>query len=67
MLRLECCADTGACDCFECRPIPLTSAHVAEVYARAGAPLDDDELDELERMTPDQLAEQLVYLADFQG
>lgn len=64
MLRLECCADIGACDCFECRPIPLTSAHVAEVYARAGAPLD---VDELEHMTPDQLADQLAYLADFQG
>ena len=67
MLRLECCADGGACDCFNCRPIPLTAAHVAAAYARAGNPLDVADVQVLEHMTPDQMAEQLLYLSDFQG
>jgi len=67
MLRLECCADTGACDCFNCRPDPLTAAHVVAVLGRSGAELDFTDRDELEQLTPDQLADQLVYAADFQG
>jgi hypothetical protein len=67
MLRLECCADGGACDCFNCRPIPLTAAHVVAVLVRSGAELDFTDRDELEQMTPDQLADQLEYFADFQG
>jgi hypothetical protein len=67
MLRLECCADGGACDCLDCRPHPLTAGHVVAVLERSGATLDVDELDELERMTPEQLADELEYFADFQG
>jgi hypothetical protein len=67
MLRLECCADTGACDCFNCRPSPLTAAHVVAVLERSGAQLDFTDRDELEQMTADQLADQLDYIADFQG
>jgi hypothetical protein len=67
MLRSECCADSGACDCFDCRPSPLTAAHVVAVYARAGNPLDVDDVQGLEHMTTDQLVDQLAYLEDFQG
>jgi hypothetical protein len=67
MLRLECCADGGACDCFNCRPDPLTAAHVVAVLERSGNPLDVDDAQELEHMTTDQLAGQLAYLEDFQG
>jgi hypothetical protein len=67
MLRAECCADTGACDCFDCRPDPLTSAHVVAVYARAGNPLDVADVQGLEHMTTAQLVDQLAYLEDFQG
>ena len=67
MLRAECCADTGACDCFNCRPVPLTAAHVASAYAHAGNPMDVDDIQGLEHMTTDQLADQLAYLEDFQG
>ena len=67
MLRATCCADTGACDCFDCRPHPLTAAHVVAVLERSGNALDVDDVQELEQMTPDQLADQLDYVADFQG
>jgi hypothetical protein len=67
MLRAECCADGGDCDCFNCRPDPLTAAHVVAVYAHAGNALDVDDVQGLEHMTTAQLAEQLEYLADFQG
>ena len=67
MLRLECCADGGACDCFNCRPEPLTAEHVAAVLERSGAALDFTDRDVLEHMTPGQLADQLAYVADFQG
>jgi hypothetical protein len=67
MLRLECCAVTGACDCFNCRPSPLTAAHVVAVLERSGAELDFTDRDVLEHMTADQLADQLAYIADFQG
>jgi len=67
MLRAECCATTGACDCFNCRPDPLTAAHVAAVYAHAGNPLDVDDVQELEHMTTAQLVGQLAFLEDFQG
>lgn len=67
MLRDTCCADGGACDCFHCRPEPLTAAHVAAVLERFGAELDFTERDELEQLTPEQLADQLEYFADFQG
>jgi len=67
MLRAECCADSGACDCFDCRPSPLTAAHVVAVYACAGNPLDVDDVQGLERMTTDQLVAQLASLEDFQG
>jgi hypothetical protein len=67
MLRLECRADDGACDCFNCRPHPLTACHVVAVLERSGAELDFTDRDVLEQMTPDQLADQLAYLADFQG
>jgi len=67
MLRATCCADIGACDCFDCRPSPLTAAHVVAVYACAGNPLDVDDVQGLERMTTDQLVDQLAYLEDFQG
>jgi hypothetical protein len=67
MLRLECCAVTGACDCFNCRPDPLTAAHVVAVLERFGAELDFTERDELEQLTPEQLADELEYFADFQG
>ena len=67
MLRAECCADGGACDCFNCRPIPLTAEHVAAVLKRSGAELDFTDRDVLEQMTAEQLADQLEYFADFQG
>jgi hypothetical protein len=67
MLRETCCADGGACDCFNCRPDPLTAAHVVAVYACAGNPLDVDDVQGLEHMTTDQLVDQLAYLEDFQG
>jgi hypothetical protein len=67
MLRLECCADDGACDCFNCRPDPLTAAHVVAVLERFGAELDFTERDELEQLTPEQLIDELEYFADFQG
>jgi hypothetical protein len=65
MLRAECCADSGACDCFDCRPSPLTAAHVAAVLERSGAELDFTDRDVLEQMTADQLAEQLEYFRRF--
>jgi len=46
---------------------PITPAYVAAQHADAGIPLADDELAELVSMTPDQLRDQLAYLADFQG
>jgi hypothetical protein len=67
MLRETCCADAGACDCFNCRPEPLTAAHVVAVLERSGAEIDFTDRDVLEQMTPDQLADQLAYAADFQG
>ena len=67
MLRATCCADGGACDCVDCRPSPLTAGHVVAVLERSGAELDFTDRDVLEQMTPDQLADQLEYLADFQG
>jgi hypothetical protein len=67
MLRSERCADSGACDCFDCRPSPLTAAHVAAVLKRSGAELDFMDRDVLEQMTAEQLADQLAYIADFQG
>jgi hypothetical protein len=67
MLRAECCADSGACDCVACRPDPLTAAHVVAVYARAGNPLDVDDVQVLEHMTTAQLVDQLAFLEDFQG
>jgi hypothetical protein len=67
MLRLECCADAGACDCFNCRPDPLTAAHVVAVLERSGAELDFTDRDALDQLTAEQLADQLAYLADFQG
>jgi len=67
MLRETCCADGGACDCVACRPEPLTAAHVVAVLERSGAELDFTERDELEQLTPEQLADQLQYFADFQG
>jgi hypothetical protein len=67
MLRAECCADTGACDCFNCRPEPLTAAHVVAVLERSGAELDFTDRDVLEQLTAEQLAGQLQYFADFQG
>jgi hypothetical protein len=67
MLRETCCADTGACDCFDCRPDTLTAAHVVAVLERSGAELDFTDRDVLEHMTTDQLADQLEYCADFQG
>jgi hypothetical protein len=67
MLRLECCADGGACDCFDCRPSPLTAAHVVAVLERSGAELDFTDREELEHMTTAQLVDQLEYLSDFQG
>jgi hypothetical protein len=66
MLRATCCADTGACDCFNCRPEPLTAAHVVAICERFYG-IDDNGIAELEQLTPDQLADQLEYLADFQG
>ena len=67
MLRAECCADSGACDCFDCRPSPLTAVHVAAVLERSGAELDLTDRDVLEQLTAEQLADQLTYLEDFQG
>jgi len=67
MLRAECCADSRACDCFDCRPSPLTAEHVAAVLERSGAELDFTDRDVLEHMTADQLVDQLAYLEDFQG
>ena len=67
MLRETCCADTGACDCFNCRPDPLTAAHVVAVLERSGNPLDVDDVQGLKQLTAEQLAEQLAYLEDFQG
>ncbi len=67
MLRAECCADSSACDCFNCRPIPLTAAHVAAVLKRSGAELDFMDLDVLEQLTAEQLADELEYFTDFQG
>jgi hypothetical protein len=67
MLRETCCADSGACDCFNCRPSPLTAKHVAAVLERSGAELDFTDRDVLEQMTAEQLADQLAYLEDFQG
>jgi hypothetical protein len=67
MLREICCADGGACDCVHCRPIPLTAEHVAAVLERSGAELDFTDRDVLEQLTAEQLADQLEYLADFQG
>jgi len=67
MLRAECCADGVACDCVACRPDPLTAAHVGAVLERSGAELDFTDRDVLEHMTADQLADQLAYIADFQG
>jgi hypothetical protein len=67
MLRETCCADGGACDCFNCRPSPLTAAHVVAVLERSGNALDVDGVQVLEQMTPDQLVDQLAYLEDFQG
>ena len=66
MLRATCCADGGACDCFNCRPIPLTAAHVVAICERSYG-IDDTGAAELERTTADELADQLEYLADFQG
>ena len=67
MLRATCCADTGACDCFDCRPDRLTAAHVVAVLERSGNALDVDDAQVLEQMTAEQLADQLSYAADFQG
>ena len=66
MLRLVCCADVGACDCFNCRPIPLTAAHVVAICERFYG-IDDNGVAELELMTAAELADQLEYLADYQG
>jgi hypothetical protein len=66
MLRLECCAVGGACDCFNCRPSPLTAAHVVAICERFYG-IDDNGVAELELMTAEELADQLEYLADFQG
>jgi hypothetical protein len=66
MLRATCCADTGACDCFNCRPEPLTAAHVVAICERFYG-IDDNSIAELEQLTAEQLAEQLAYLEDFQG
>jgi hypothetical protein len=40
---------------------------VADVHAAAGQPLSDDELDALEGLPGSALADELVYLADYQG
>jgi hypothetical protein len=45
----------------------LTAAHVVAVLERSGAELDFTDRDVLEHMTADQLADQLAYIADFQG
>jgi hypothetical protein len=45
----------------------LTAAHVVAVYARAGNPLDVDDVQVLEHMTTAQLVDQLAFLEDFQG
>jgi len=42
-------------------------AVVAEIHAAAGQPLSDDELDGLEGVPGSALADELVYLADYQG
>jgi hypothetical protein len=67
MLRDTCCVDDGACDCFTCRPSPLTAEHVAAVLKRSGAELDFTDRDALEQMTAEQLSDELEYFADFQG
>ena len=66
MLRETCYADGGACDCVACRPNPLTAAHVVAIFERLYG-IDDNGAAELKLMTADELAEQLEYLADFQG
>jgi len=66
MLRETCCADGGACDCFNCRPIPLTAAHVVAICERFYG-IDDVGAAELKHMTVAELEAQLEYLADFQG
>ena len=45
----------------------MTAEHVAAVLERSGAALDFTDRDVLEHMTPGQLADQLAYVADFQG
>lgn len=45
----------------------IDPAYVANAYAMAGQPMADDELAELAAMTPDELADQIQYLADYQG
>jgi hypothetical protein len=40
---------------------------VADVHAAAGQPLSDDELDALEGLPGSALADELVFLADYQG
>ena len=66
MFRLECCADGGACDCFNCRPSPLTASPVVAICERFYG-IDETGIAELEQMTAGELADQLEYLADFQG
>ena len=66
MLRATCCADGGACDCLNCRPSPLTAAHVVAICERFYG-IDDNGTAELELMTAEELETQLEYLADFQG
>lgn len=42
-------------------------AIVADIHAASGQPLSDDEIDGLEGLGGQALADELVYLADYQG
>ena len=45
----------------------IDPAYVANAYAMAGQPLADDDLAALANLTPDELADHVQYLADYQG
>jgi hypothetical protein len=45
----------------------MDTATAARIFEESGAPLSPDELAELDAMTPEQRAEQITYLSDYQG
>ena len=45
----------------------MDPATVARIFEESGAPLSDEELSELDAMTPEERAEQITYLSDYQG